>query len=302
MGVRRGHDAPAEVRQGQRQRLDRHDRRACDRGDGRTRHVCALDQINADLVHRSARAAGGRRHEPVQGIHGVRERTPDPDRVPAREPGRNHARAAVRYAAIVVRDAVNWQAGGFTPIAETDAQVEGQAAEITGFPLGGPFVNGRMYTQDVATKVHNETQIRVPTDFHEGASGGPVYVRGRSDAIGLFSYGRVLGWLGRFATRVTPQMLENIARWAVPLTLQDQICRLQIVIHTGDLGEAGTDEPISLSERPSRRDLSAGASRQYDVEQQLVRGKHHVLRQRSAAVHGGSRSLAVLQVVGVAVP
>ena len=154
------------------------------------------------------------------------------------------------YGLLYVTTPANWDPGGFTPIKEDDAVMKGQSATITGFPANPPYTQGLMYTEDIKISPWNSTQVSVPTNFKGGSSGGPIYVKGTSNCVSIQSYGtKFFGYTitANGTTRINDKVLADITRWKTPLTANDRITKLQMVIRTGsDLG-AGTDDDITCS-------------------------------------------------------
>lgn len=146
--------------------------------------------------------------------------------------------------------ATDWQPGGFVPLPEDDAAMDGQAVTLTAFPAEEPFTMGVMYTDDLTATVYGPVKAKIPTTFTGGASGGPVYVRGTENVVGVFSHS---GWLpntnlfDQYMQRLDALAVDRLQRWTRPLAATDRVCSLQLVIHTGQQPWAGTDDPISLT-------------------------------------------------------
>lgn len=166
------------------------------------------------------------------------------------------------YAAIVLRKAsVDWDTQGFTPLSETDAQLRNQAGMITGYP--GNYNKGKnpqdygMYQESVTLAPNGDTEVAVPTDFTEGASGGPVYVAGTNNAVGIYSHGSWGGWGTTYARRIAQDLLEDSSNWSSPLEEDDLITSLKMIIRTGTDNGAGTDDDIVCNIDGNGYDLDA---------------------------------------------
>jgi V8-like Glu-specific endopeptidase len=161
------------------------------------------------------------------------------------------------YAVLLV-DATDWDAGGFELTVSQDNQLQNQHGSIAGYPGESPYTPRKMYKEDVTLNPQYATLVSVPTNFTGGASGSPVYVRGTRRAVGVYSFGEELmpplNWIfglrnfwGAYATRVTDQVARDVERWRTPLSPDDRVCSLQMVIHTGDQIGSGTDDPASCT-------------------------------------------------------
>jgi hypothetical protein len=141
-----------------------------------------------------------------------------------------------------------WQGGGFIPTTEDDAAMQGQTVTITAFPGQPPFTIGPMYTEDATLSVKSTTEARISSSFNAGASGGPVYISGTEKVVGVFSHGGTwFGLVNPDLRRLDAQAVANLQLWSRPPAPGDRVCSLQLVIHTGDVSSAGTDDPISLT-------------------------------------------------------
>lgn len=163
-----------------------------------------------------------------------------------------HNQCAIAYNGLfdyglVRMTASNWQAGGFVPTTEGDPAMQGQAATITGYPADVGFVPGTMYTENVTLGVYDGTQATITTSFTGGASGSAVYVRGTQNVVGVYSHGSVAGFGAAYMRRLDTQAAADVQRWSRAPQPGDRVCSMQLVIHTGDVKNAGTDDPISLT-------------------------------------------------------
>lgn len=151
------------------------------------------------------------------------------------------------YAVLVIPAGLNWRSDGFAIATESDTEIDNQAASVTGYPsiLEQFHV---MFRQDVVLPGSNPTQIEVPTEFREGASGGPLYIRNTNTAIGVYGTG-IPGWFSitNYATRINDAVAKNIGKWSRPIAATDRVCKLQLAIGTSGQAWSRTSAPITFS-------------------------------------------------------
>lgn len=173
------------------------------------------------------------------------------------------------YAAIIIpRREVRWDADGFNLTVETDQQLTKQAGQIAAYP--GNYnkntnpQNYGMYHENITLNPSGSMEITAPSSFTQGASGGPVYVN-TSDAVGIYSHGGSFGWEDPSAARINQAVLESIIGWSTPLSPNDLITSLKLIIRTGNDTGAGTDFNIACSFN----------DHSYDLEQLWIGGVNH---------------------------